>query len=210
MTPEEKLERKRNLANLGAALLGSAAGGARYGLDKNKKAISAGLRMARAGVTGAGIAGLGVLLNNKVFHRAKVLTEKGQVTKMSSNNYFDNTGLQEFLKVASITMGDEAYTVPTKYAYNAYLVYNSLPEENVEDVTVSLYNKVCPGMDKVAMKLVAANVYADTHPEKVASLLGMAGKTAIHGMSAMNVKSKAETKLNNANQQHKVPNPGFN
>lgn len=212
-TRVEKTYKKNQAISAGTGLVAAIA---QHNIDKHISNVPMGKlkRLTRTGVVGAGVTGLGLLINQKFYNRAKkhereLIEQKGQMKKMSSNMYFDNTGMQEFIKTAAITMGDEAYTVPTKYAYNAYLVYNDLPEENKEAVTVALYNEVRPGMDKVAMKLVAANVYAEKNPEKIASLVDLAGKAAMHGMSALSVKSEAKSKLETANQQHKVPNPGF-
>ena len=179
---------------------GIIAGGAQYIADTylDDPVPSASEKLLRAGVMGTGVSGVGLLINKHMERRKKQLgidaeyRKEGQ-TKMATTKYFDNTGLQEFVKRAAAVMGDEAYVVPTKYAYDAYQVYNELPEEGREGLTVSLYNQVKPGMDKVAMKLVAANVYVDGGSEKLASTLKTVGKkvgkAALTGLSVYDTAS---------------------
>lgn len=213
---------------------GILAGGTQYIADTylNDSVPSASERLLRASVMGTGVSGVGLLINKHMERRKKQLgidtehRKEGQ-TKMATNKYFDNTGLQGFIKRAATVMGDEAYVVPTKYAYNAYQVYNELPEEGREGLTVSLYNQVKPGMDKVAMKLVAANVYIDGDSEKLASTLNKiktvgkkVGKTALTGLGVYDtvstvkgfVDSSKDTlnRANTANNKEKDSNPtGF-
>jgi hypothetical protein len=179
---------------------GIIAGGAQYITDTylNTPTPDVSEKILRAGVVGVGTSGVGLMINKRLERRKKQLvlnvdkTKEGQ-TKMATTKYFDNTGLQEFVKRAAAVMGDEAYVVPTKYAYDAYQVYNELPEEGREGLTVSLYNQVKPGMDKVAMKLVAANVYVDGGSEKLASTLKTVGKkvgkAALTGLSVYDTAS---------------------
>lgn len=218
MAAETRVEKQNKINQLIAAGTGIGAGIAQYKIDKHfsKLPLNRLQRITRAGVIGSGLAGLGLLVNRRFYNRAKqherdLIEEKGKIKKMANNEYFDNTGLQEFVKIAAATMGSEAYTVPTKYAYNAYLLYNELPDENREAITIGLYNAVQPGMDKVAMKLVAANVYAEENHEKIAGALSAAGSLATPIMGAVIAKNDATEKLDRANakSQHKIPNPGF-
>lgn len=218
MATETRVEKQNKINQLIAAGTGIGAGIAQYKIDKHfsKPPMNRLQRITRAGVIGSGLAGLGLLINRRFYNRAKqherdLIEEKGQIKKMANNEYFDNTGLQEFVKIAASTMGSEAYTVPTKYAYNAYLLYNELPDENREAITIGLYNAVQPGRDKVAMKLVAANVYAEGNPEKIAGALSAVGSLATPIMGAVIVKNDTTEKLEKANakSQHKIPNPGF-
>lgn len=188
---------------------GLIAGGAQYIADTylSTPTPSVSERILRAGIIGAGTSGTGLMINKRLEHRKKQLeinvnqAKEGQ-TKMATTKYFDNTGLQEFVKRAAAVMGDEAYIVPTKYAYDAYQVYNELPEDGREGLTVSLYNQVKPGMDKVAMKLVAANVYMDGDSEKLASNLKVVGKkigkTALTGLSVYDTVSTVKGIANSA------------
>lgn len=218
MAAETRVEKQNKLNQLIAAGTGIGAGIAQYKIDKHfsKLPLNRLQRITRAGVIGSGLAGLGLLVNRRFYNRAKqhereLIEEKGQIKKMANNEYFDKTGLQEFVKIAAATMGSEAYTVPTKYAYNAYLLYNELPDENREAITIGLYNAVQPGMDKVAMKLVAANVYAEGNPEKIAGVSSAVGSLTNPIMGAVILKNYTTEKLEKANakSQHKIPNPGF-
>lgn len=141
-------------------------------------------------LTRSGLAGLGTigalqgiryaLRNSAKSTYSKLQKQKDEAImtkKVASNNYYDYTGLQDFVKTAAETMGDEAYLVPTKLAYDAFTLYNSLPKENKASTTLGLYDQVKPGMDKIAMKLVAANVLHEKQASPVlgAKLLSRAG-----------------------------------
>lgn len=161
----EKQHKIDILKSLGVGTLAATA----LHLHDKRLPLSTQQKLLRKGILGAGVAGLGFKITN-AFQRNKLKQER-QAEKLASNFYYDNTGVKDFVKTAASIMGDEAYVVPTKYAYNAYLLYNSLPDENREETTVALYNSVTPGMDKVAMKLVAANVLKENHLEKTAGIL---------------------------------------
>lgn len=75
--------------------------------------------------------------------------------------YFNGTDLNNFVKVASTYIGDEAYMVPTKLAHDAMNLYNEWQDkpEYILDLANNLH-AIDPGMDKVAAKMVLANAYA--------------------------------------------------
>lgn len=148
---------------------------------KNPTTVSKSL--ARAGLAAAGTVGTlqgfryGLRRASKQSYE-KLQKQKEDYIMAKTSSYFDSVGLNDFVKTASETMGNEAYLVPKKLAHEAYDLYNSLPADSRISTVLAMYDAVEPGMQKVAMKLVAANVYAEKRAS-IGSLTMSAAKKAI-------------------------------
>lgn len=97
------------------------------------------------------------------------------------NNFFNKTDLDEFVKIAANRMGNIAYQVPTNMAYDAMHLYESLPEKTAATIVSKLYDSVEPGMNKVAMEMVAANIL---EREKTAAIT-QAVRTTYKGIKSL-------------------------
>lgn len=163
-----------------------------------------GKNLTRAGLIGFGAYGAAKTIDNILYHAAehqnqKLLQEKKELNSMIDLNkvacYYDNTGLKEFVKVAADQIGVDAYLVPNSLAYDAYTLYNMLPENGAASIVDSMYENVNAGMDKIAMKMVAANV---VHRSKTAGVLpaiksvgSLAGKAVGPALTAGSVVATA-------------------
>lgn len=180
-TLDEK-NRKVMITSSAAAGLGTLAlEGMGHRYFNNPTTISKAL--ARAGLASAGTFGAlqgfryGLRRASKQSYE-KLQKQKEDYIMAKTSSYFDSVGVNEFVKTASKTMGDEAYLVPKKLAHEAYDLYNNLPAENRVSTILAMYDAVEPGMQKVAVKLVAANVYAEKHAA-IAQVAAAAAKKAV-------------------------------
>jgi hypothetical protein len=138
-------------------------------------------RFGRAGAVGLGTYGVLSMINNKLnrAYRTKLEErERSQMTKSASTNWFHGTELMDFVKTAADSMGPVVYSIPTKIAHDALTLYSMLPKENKASTAYELYKVAAPGFNKIAMKMVAANVVADAKKEKLAGVLSTAGSVA--------------------------------
>lgn len=163
--------RNAGLASAGG-VLASEAVGHRY--FKNNTSISQALL--RAGIAGVATTGALIPIEKRLYRSANTTAAKMRVKEASSTVLFDQnkqekyagTDFKEFVKTAASVMGPSADLVDKVAAYDAFKLYCTLPEKTAAAVVVGLYDQMLPGMNKVAMEMVAANVLAR---EKQASLM---------------------------------------
>lgn len=154
----------------------------------------------------AGLATAGMLYPiERRLHRSAARTQEKIVNKEAHvmNNWYNSTDYNEFKKIASRELGDVVNVIPEDLQYDAFKLYSNLPEENREATVSALYEAVTPGMNKVAMEMVAANVLNDT---KTASIVagakavgsrvgGFAGKAFEPAMTSAGIYSSTKDRL---------------
>ena len=176
---------------------------------KNKTTIPKALL--RAGL--ANIATVGVLtpIERRLYRAANSHAEKLKVKEASimyprqTPRKYGNTLFKDFVKTAAEIMGPSAHLVPQDLAYTAFELYHDMPEKIAAALTLGLHDRMMPGMNKVAMEMVAANIIAREKQASLATgaktlgkgLAGAAGKALEPALTAGSIYSNTKSRLDN-------------
>lgn len=185
MTIEQSHE--RNKQTIRAASIGSGLGilgleGAGHLYFNNKTTLPKALT--RAGLASAATLGALMPIEFRLHRAAKATKDKMRVKEASEimeqrktlTTMYAATDFKDFVKTAASVMGPSAFVVDKDIAYNAFELYSLLPEKTAAEIVSQLYEHVRPGMNKVAMEMVAANILANEKHASVISGVKTVGK----------------------------------
>lgn len=165
----------------------------------------------RAGLANMATVGVLTPIERRLYRSANSHVDKIKVKEASimyprqTPRKYGCTAFKDFVKTASDIMGPSAQLVPQNIAYNAFEFYADLPEKIASILVLGLYDQMMPGMNKVAMEMVAANIIAREKQASLATgaktlgkgLAGAAGKAFEPALTAGSIYSNTKSRIDN-------------